>query len=256
MPQRRISSDEQQLIEALKEPQLLNAPVERLKEALRVAMVKVGLRAANWPKDEEKLLLIKHILENYGGHTADEIGIAFDMALAGKLNLPHSEVVCYENFSCLYFSTIMNAYRDWSEQAYKENVKEPVMIEHKEDISDVAMQDWYNTIAADYKKGVLTQIEFLPIMLFDWLSRKEKIGGYEPYLLLAAKRIGKRLREKSMDQKGIEELNKYLAMYKSGEFSGHFVGEINSLAKRMALHDHILKSNDYSTDNQSGPENS
>lgn len=77
-------------------------------------MVKVGLRAKNWPTDEEKVILLDHIFENYGGNRVDEIKLAFDLAIAGKLDLDYKDVVCYENFSCLYFSTIMNAYRQWA----------------------------------------------------------------------------------------------------------------------------------------------
>lgn len=73
-------------------------------------MVKIGLRANNWPTDEEKLLLQQHIVRFYGNHTLDEIRLAFDMAITGRLDV---QANCYENFSCLYFSTIMNAYRQW-----------------------------------------------------------------------------------------------------------------------------------------------
>lgn len=39
------------------------------------------------------------------------------MAIDGKLSV---DAKCYENFSCAYFSEIMNAYRLWSSQEIKE----------------------------------------------------------------------------------------------------------------------------------------
>lgn len=84
-------------------------------------MVKVGLRATNFPNALEKEILLKHIQENYGGHTVAEIRLAFEMAIAGKLEV---DANCYENFSCLYFSNVMNAYRKWAKEEYKESVRE------------------------------------------------------------------------------------------------------------------------------------
>jgi len=89
-----------------------------LKESLRLIMVKIGLRAQNWPDDLEKAVLLEHIATNYGNHTTDEIRLAFDMAIADRLDI--DTVNCYENFSCVYFSGIMNAYRKWASVQHKE----------------------------------------------------------------------------------------------------------------------------------------
>jgi hypothetical protein len=97
-----------------------SAPVEDIKEVLRLVMVKIGLRAQNWPTDEEKFVLIEHVIKNFGGHTCEEIKLAFDMAIQGMLKFEEDQSVnCYENFSCLYFSNIMNAYREWAKESYK-----------------------------------------------------------------------------------------------------------------------------------------
>lgn len=95
-----------------------------VREALRYAMVKVGLRGQNFPQGAEKILLLNHVIGNYGNHTADEIRLAFDMALSAKLGLDIQDVKCYENFSCAYFSTIMNAYRVWAAQVDRQKEKE------------------------------------------------------------------------------------------------------------------------------------
>lgn len=105
------------LIQAVESRQIKNSSLEELKDVLRLVMVKIGLRSQNWPDENEKGVLISHVLTNYSNHTCDEIKLAFDMAIGGKLNFGKDESAnCYENFSCLYFSSIMNAYKKWAAQ--------------------------------------------------------------------------------------------------------------------------------------------
>jgi len=86
--------------------------IEPLKQALRYAMVLVGIKSHNVPNEREKTVLLQFIVNNYGGHTPAEIKLAFDLAVAGELDV--DDVKCYENFSPLYFASIMNAYRKWA----------------------------------------------------------------------------------------------------------------------------------------------
>lgn len=90
--------------------------METLKESLRQVFFMIGLRAEQIPADEEKGFLIQYIIENYGGHTADEINLAFKMAIQGKLKLEDKKVQCFGIFSPLYFTNIMDAYRVWAEE--------------------------------------------------------------------------------------------------------------------------------------------
>lgn len=139
-PQR--SGDEQALEKAVKSPLIVKSSVEEIKQVLRLVMIKVGLRSQNWPKDEEKAVLIDHIVSNYGGHTVEEIKLAFDMAMAGKLDA--EDVKCYENFSCIYFSMIMNSYRNWAASAYKVLKTEIPPIQRifsQEELDDSARED-------------------------------------------------------------------------------------------------------------------
>ena len=114
-----LVGDEERLKNSVAAIPVAKADPEELAQALRYVMVKVGLRAANWPNAEEEELLFAHVLTEYGSHTAAEIRLAFDMAIAGKLDIAHKDVVCYENFSCLYFSGVMNSYQRWAAQAYR-----------------------------------------------------------------------------------------------------------------------------------------
>lgn len=99
---------------AIQSTLICSTNLTELKQVLKLVMVKVGLRANNWPAGEEKDILYHHIYSNYGGNRIEEIGLAFEMANAGKLDLRPEDVKCYENFSCAYFSLIMNAYRTWA----------------------------------------------------------------------------------------------------------------------------------------------
>jgi len=114
------STEERQLVNALAEQRICNGTEENLKQALRYIFVLVGLKAQNYPVEEEKILLHEFIFENYGGHTPAELKLAFKLAITRKLDLKPEQVVCYENFSIAYFSRIMGAYRDWSREQIKQ----------------------------------------------------------------------------------------------------------------------------------------
>lgn len=89
-------------------------PEEDLKQSLRAAMIMVGIRAKNMPDEEEKLLLLSFINKHFGNHTPEEVLLAFEMAVSGKLELGESGANCYENFSCEYVGRILTAYRKWA----------------------------------------------------------------------------------------------------------------------------------------------
>lgn len=117
-----VNGDTNKLALAVKSKLIKDCTLEEVKEVLIKVMIKVGLRSANWPNDLEKLVLFEHIVTGYGGHRLNEIPLAFDFALNGELADGDGEVIdanCFENFSCLYFSKVMNAYRHWSKQEIK-----------------------------------------------------------------------------------------------------------------------------------------
>lgn len=84
-------------------------------------MVLVGLRGNNMPTEEEKFVLINFIKTNFGNLTPEEIKLAFEWAVSGKLGI---DAKCYENFSCEYFGRIAKAYIDYSRQSTLTVVKE------------------------------------------------------------------------------------------------------------------------------------
>ena len=95
---------------------------EDIKQALRYSMLLVGLRGSNLPTEEEKFVLTNFVKSNFGNNTCEEIKLAFEMAVAGKLNI---DCNCYENFSCEYFGRIMSAYLEYARQEIK-NLPKPI----------------------------------------------------------------------------------------------------------------------------------
>ena len=112
------------IIKAQSTPNIRTRSEDDLKQVLRMAMLMVGLRGSNMPTDEEKYVLLAFIKSNYGNQTPEEIAIAFEMAVAGKLN---TDCKCYENFSCEYFGRIMNAYIEYARQETKYVSKMPLI---------------------------------------------------------------------------------------------------------------------------------
>jgi len=94
---------------------------EDLKQVLRYSMVLVGIRGNNMPTEEEKFVLINFIKTNFGNLTPEEIKLAFEWAVSGKLGI---DAKCYENFSCEYFGRIAKSYIDYSRQSTLTVVKE------------------------------------------------------------------------------------------------------------------------------------
>lgn len=117
------SSDESALEIAIKSVIIAKASLEQIKQVLRQAMVLIGLRGLNFPNEHEKGVLISYIIKNYGGNRIDEVPLAFEMAISGKLDI--NDTNCYENFSPAYFSKIMMAYQKWASQAVAQLKSKP-----------------------------------------------------------------------------------------------------------------------------------
>lgn len=80
---------------------------EPIKQALRYVFTLIGLRSDQIPSDLEKTVLINFIRGNLKNYAADEIKIAFELALNGTIQV---ETNHFGRFSALYLTTIFNAY--------------------------------------------------------------------------------------------------------------------------------------------------
>jgi len=102
----------------VKQTKIVNESIENLNELFQFCFLLVGLRERNFPNELETLFIHQYIRENYGGHSIAEIKMAFKMAVKGELDLERDEVKCYENFSVMYLSQVINSYRRWASQEY------------------------------------------------------------------------------------------------------------------------------------------
>lgn len=233
MPSASGSHDESNFLIALKGNKIAFSHVETLKEVLRLIFIKVGLRADNLPKDEERYVLLSHIVSEYGNHTTQEIKLAFDMAIAGKLELDRKDVICYENFSCLYFSTIMNAYRKWSAGVYRETKTEPLQVEEQKELSQQEKDEWIT----DVKSKEVIKLHEIPFMFYEWLN----LTNYEEYLNKAFDVCKQQVIEAN-EIPAVKE--KRLAEFTKGLNEG-FEGELRMLiiltAKKIAVWHHFKK---------------
>lgn len=109
-----------QLLRIEEETKIEGFQREEVTKALRYVFVFIGLRADQIPGEEEANVLKDYVIEEYAGHTTEEIKLAFKMAIQGKLGLLSKDAKCYGVFSPAYFTLVMDAYRQWArEQAEK-----------------------------------------------------------------------------------------------------------------------------------------
>lgn len=144
----QITDNDQRFALARQEGKIRDVPEEELKQALRYVFMVVGIRGQNIPTGVEKEFLHQYIRAHFGGHTASEIRQAFDMAVQGLLDIDSRDVKCYENFSVMYFSTIMRAYRVWAAgQARAIETQAPPMTDKQKAQIDREYLDYLLTVA-------------------------------------------------------------------------------------------------------------
>lgn len=229
---------------ALQDVKIVRSSIEDIKSALKYAMVKIGLRAQNFPSEEEKAVLVDHVLRQYGGHTVQEIRLAFDMAIEGKIGV---DANCYENFSCIYFSKIMSAYREYAKGEYRqlESSEHIKLLENKEDMSDQAMTDWLQAKRKDVLSGVCT-VDFIPVMLYNWLDKKggirKTIAEKKEYLVKAVEHRQAQLVKAIEDEDMFDNrrlLESFMKMKDQGYFIGEEIDKLKIIAKKMIVFDLI-----------------
>lgn len=161
--------------QALQSESLQTASNEQIGQVLRLAMLMVGIRAQNLPSDEEKMVLLAFIRSKYGGHKLAELRLAFELAVAGELNLGESGATCYENFSCEYIGRIMSAYRQWAKEQHKALPIEPPkgLLEYR-----MPRIDWADEWEHVKEMAAAGNIEKCIIVtpLYDWLAENGLIN--------------------------------------------------------------------------------
>lgn len=238
-----VTGEEKEFTKALQYNPINKSTVDELKQVLKLVILKVGVRANNLPNDIEKAVLIEHIINQYGKHTPAEIRLAFDMAISGKLELDEKEVVCYENFSCLYFSKIMNAYRSWAKETHNQLKMEQPKIENQE-LEPIDMIEWIE----DWKKKDSINLLIIPLSFYDFLTETDiiKLTDSEKWewFRKAKEAIKAELLNAIPECKTTDALKDWKAfedMEKSKVWDGIFLERIRNRAKRMIVFDYLIK---------------
>lgn len=245
------NGDEIYFCKAIEEKKIINSSLDDLKSVLKYVMIKVGLRSNNFPSGEEKAVLIDHIIREFGGHTCAEIKLAFDMAIAGKLDV---DATCYENFSCLYFSKVMNAYRVWSKEVYNLIPKKdiPLGIENNKQLTYEDMEKWVEETRLHVND--ISKVFFIPVEIYDWLveSKNLEISKEEKF-----KCVGHAINIRhtqlsdialSGNHNDTKLLNEFIAMKKTGLFVGKESETIKRLSKKIVVFNYLKNNYNERTD--------
>ncbi len=194
--------------------------------------MKIGLRATNLPTPEETAVLIAHIVTEYGNHSLEEVKLAFDMGIAGKLDFEdNAGIICYENFSCLYFSGVMNAYRKWSKDAYKQTKMEtPIMIEEKKELTKWEKLRWI----VEVKQKQNLSFNDIPVCFYDYLNFHEDAFYDKMQESIAYTRscIADENELFNIKKAKLDEFNKQVTR---GYFTGELLSRVMNNAKKMLV---------------------
>lgn len=188
------------IVKALRSQLIRHSHDADISIMLKYIMIKVGLRAANIPDGVEKDILIDHIRKNYPNNTIDEMRLAFEMAINEDLDIDPDEIKCYENFSCSYFSRIMNAYLSFAAKELKLIRQEPPpqRIYTDEEIDNLHRQ-WTEEFYQHMRNGYSGEIPpyVYPILLKDGLIKEG-----ESCVAFFAQKLGKQKQNIYVYQKG------------------------------------------------------
>lgn len=181
------SSSFEVLQAAIQETKIATCENERLTEALRYAMITVGIRANNLPSQLEFDVLKNFVRRNFGGHSPSEIKLAFELATACRLDLEDAKA--YENFSCEYLGRILAAYRRWASAQMK---LAPTVTPPEKQLK-APDADWRELCNYHYQKFLTGKyaVALWPWQLYEEFEKYGFIyeGEYEHYLQAAKNRM-------------------------------------------------------------------
>lgn len=227
---------------ALQSNKIVNASSEELSEVLKYAMMIVGIRGANIPFQSDFDFMKQFVVRNFGSHTTDEIKLAFDMAVAGKLEV---DARAFENFSCEYIGRIMAAYRKW---AVNEHRNMPAPIDESKLLSAPEIEvDWSNVWADILQAAKEGRIEtkIIGVPIYDWLESKGelKLSFAEKAIIYNQQKVKLRLElsELIMSKKQKPQDVTDLQLLIKDEINEDLKVRIGNLAKIAAVRQYALK---------------
>lgn len=254
-----LADGAKKLLQAVQNKKIFEESDANLNNLFRYCFILVGLREKNFPGELETEVIYAFLKENYGGHTIAEIKLAFEMAIKGKLDLGLDDVKCYENFSVIYLSSIINSFRRWASKEYIEIERHiPPPTDQKRLEAPEVKVHWGAYIEKAYQHFLSFEGEnwkIFPLEFYDQLVadkilepdvfrsvmvtvRKNLIGELQRDKVLCemrrfedADKNENTARAKSMNQTKMNNLLKKIEDYNSGELDE----EISRVAKRFCV---------------------
>lgn len=214
---------------------------EKVLSECKLLLLKVSV-ITGWqiPDAELKKILIEQfcrkMVEAYPTVNPDEVEYAFrnrDVEIKdwGKY------------FSITLLDEVLQPYiiRRQEVSRIEEQIKsKPLQIEHKEDMSDSAMQDWIDSWIANFQK---INIQLIPILFYDWLAKTkslilDKNKKFE-YLQKASEMRQTILAENATDLISEKKLADFSKMKASGCITGFEIEMVKDLAKKISVYDYL-----------------
>jgi hypothetical protein len=203
-----------------------------------------------WIIPEENLEILldqfrKKLVESYGNCNPEEIEYAFrnygtvvkDWGKQMNLSLIDEVMIPY-----------LARRREVSDHEEIIALNKIPKIEYKEDMSQEAMQDWFNSKIKEIKSGTL-KVDFVPLMLYEWMDHNGNITATKEekymYLQRAADYRQSQLQEeyeKNSTQANQWRLSNFISQKNRGYFEGEAADAVKSLAKQILLFEMIINS--------------
>jgi len=202
----------------------------------------IGLRPQHFPSPEEDLFIFNYLRVNFGHKTLDELYLAFDLAIKGKLDI---ESKPYDQFSILYLVSIMNAFRIYSNHLMKEMPQKPMETlpppteteqEMINDVMEYVKNDFYN----------FRNLLMIPLYLFTICEKLSFINQTEKQKI---KMYGKAVqyRKNMLKNETIvnishnREYQKFIKDLENNTLSSFEIQFISDIYKRMSILEYLIE---------------
>lgn len=166
------SPEEEKCLIFSKGSRILYASDQELTQLIAYLLNLTGVNADRFPEPVQMIVLLDFIKLTYPGNTLQEVKLAFQMALAGKLELP-KDYGHYQNFSSAYFGQTMAAYRQWAAQVheYHDKKEKPKEIAHA--VIEMTDEELLTATFETYK--VIKNPFVIPESVFFYLEKTGKL---------------------------------------------------------------------------------
>ena len=216
-----------------------SATDQELSKALTKVYLIIGLRSQHYPNQLMDSLLFQYLRDCYGQRTLQELILAFELAIFGKLDVEDWKV--YDMFSVEYLVRIMESYRRYKIKMLTENQKKP--IEKMLPISKPTKEDMLRELN-EWKSKELT-INFIPLYLYDYMVECGLIENkLSQHILWKACMLRKNELHKAAMNGSREAINDHHAfneMVEMGEIIGAEKTIVARIAKKIMVFEYLKK---------------